>query len=618
MGVGHVAERLLRYYATAGPLIEKLLGGIPFVWSTQPRGRAGPTLYHGPLSDKTRPKAPVVDVPTADRVRRYPQLSASRIEGLVRYGAVEIYSWSPAVNDPTRAGFARLLIEVNPHTPPKTLNDAVLRMRAVLQEKRFECVVVFDGGSGAALWIPLANAPEYDAVRAWLKSVCEDAITAHPELFTLEPNTHVSKLAHLHVSSNAVGRFSAVPYTVRGSKGYPVALPVSWALAGSFENGSVLADDLGDWLDEHGEAFSQELAEIVSQSLEIDVSAFAMPVLKSHGPIITAALEVLQDGRSHTAEEIAAIALKCKLLDATTPKYVYISLIEYIARTNGNGRKPAIVQNGDRSFRLDEPADEWPALDDGAEPAPPAAIAALIERLGATARSASGDAFEQAVCDAFAALGFAATHVGGQKAPDGYADALLGTRGYRVTIECKSGNAGLNDPSVFEASKFKDDYRAQYCALVGRAFSGEIELTKELGNHGVSAWTVDDLQTLLRVGANALEIEPLFAPGFAADRVGDVLWERRHGMAKRVRLAADAIVRTGWATQVAYHGVPADAPRLTEDVAMVLVDQDLIAQGSSATCSREVVCAAFDYLASPLVGRIRRDPGDGSAVVLGP
>ncbi|HEY1883075.1 MAG TPA: hypothetical protein VGG51_08540 [Candidatus Cybelea sp.] len=45
----------------------------------------------------------------------------------------------------------------------------------------------------------------------------------------------------------------------------------------------------------------------------------------------------------------------------------------------------------------------------------------------------------------------------------------------------------------------------------------------------------------------------------------------------------------------------------------VLVDQDLAAQGSSATCSREDVRAALDYLASPLVGCITRD---GDAVVV--
>ncbi len=183
-------------------------------------------------------------------------------------------------------------------------------------------------------------------------------------------------------------------------------------------------------------------------------------------------------------------------------------------------------------------------------------------------------------------------------------------------IECKSGDEALNDPSVFEAAKFKEPYSAQYCALIGRAFSGEIELVKELQNHGVSAWTVDDLQQLLRIDANPFDIRPLFEPGFAADGLDDLLWERRRGRAKRVRLIAEAIVRTVRAAQTAYGGAPAEAPHINEETAMLLVNEDLIAQGSAATCDREDVRAAIEHLANPLVRLAVRDPADGSIVVI--
>src|SRR5579862_8257225 len=169
MGVGMVAARvgavdtdlLLQHYGVAGPVVERLLGPIPFEWVTLPKGLAGPRIYHGPLSDHTRPKAAVVDVPTAGGVRRYPQLSTSRIEGLVRYGAVEVLSWSPTPSDPCRPAFARLLVETIAGTAPKTLADAMLALRGVFREGGLESVPVFDGGSGAALWIPLTDAPSY-------------------------------------------------------------------------------------------------------------------------------------------------------------------------------------------------------------------------------------------------------------------------------------------------------------------------------------------------------------------------------------------------------------------------------------------------------------------------
>lgn len=45
-----------------------------------------------------------------------------------------------------------------------------------------------------------------------------------------------------------------------------------------------------------------------------------------------------------------------------------------------------------------------------------------------------------------------------------------------------------------------------------------------------------------------------------------------------------------------------DAPVLTEDAAMLLVDQDLTAQGAHVNCTREEVRLAFEWLTNPLNG----------------
>ncbi len=621
---------LLGHYAVAGPIVERLLGGVPFAWTTFPAGPGGPAIYHGPLAAATHPKGPVVRVTTADGAERvYPKLSAERIEGLVRYGAVEIATWSPQPADPLRVGFARVILARDKQTTSGQLRDATIAMGEFLRASGTRGVAVFDGLNGAAIWIPFVDGPTYGEVRAWLHARGEAAATRYPGLLSTQPNTHVNGRVHVHVSTNAVGRFSAVPYGARGTMKHPVSVPISWDGVKAFDGNGPVAGELSAWIARHGEAFGAEVAAIGEHRFS---EAWAqrraeglrrgpeiMPSNKTHGPIIEAALEVLQDGRSHDAQQILALAVEGKLLDAgMTKKYVYTSLIEYIARARGNGRKPAIVQNGDRSFRVNEPPDEWPESGDATVLEPPPETQALIDRLAASASGGDYAAFEQAVCDAFEMLGFAATHRGGQKAPDGTIDAPLGPCAYRATLECKSANEGINDPGVVEAAKYREPFGAQYCALVARAFTGEIEFAAELHEHGVSAWAVHDLQTLLRVRANPLECRALFAPGFAADALDDLLWERSHGGAKRVRWIAEALVRTGWTTQSAYRGSAAEAPRITQDVAMVLVDQDLRAQGSGATCSRADVSAAFEHLSGPLVARAWRDPSDGSIVLLAP
>ena len=200
-------------------------------------------------------------------------------------------------------------------------------------------------------------------------------------------------------------------------------------------------------------------------------------------------------------------------------------------------------------------------------------------------------------------MGFLTNHVGGYKAPDGYGDAILGPLGYRVMFECKTGKGNVTQPDAFEAAKYKDAFHAQYCTLIGPAFPDENELTQELKTHGVSAWTLDDFTTALLAGANAYELRPCFEPGYAADGLMDLLWNRDHGLRKRVRVVAALIQQAGWdlQTTAARTGTPADAPLLTVDTAMALVDQALARLGSTQGCTREEVTLAADYLASPAI-----------------
>ncbi|TAM74552.1 hypothetical protein EPN44_10990 [bacterium] len=345
---------------------------------------------------------------------------------------------------------------------------------------------------------------------------------------------------------------------------------------------------------------------------------------QARGHMITAAIDVLGDGKVRSADQILAAALERQLVPpATNKRYVYTALIEYITRQLGHGRKPAIVQTPDRRFRINEPPDDWPDLDPQAhaQPAIDAPTQALMDRLDATAAGSDPAAFELAVCDAFAHLGFAATHLGGDKAPDGYADAQLGVLGYRVMLECKTGKGIVNNRDVPEAAKYKDRYHADYCALVGHAYSEDIELQSELRTHGVTAFTVDDLRSLLAAASNPHAMRALFASGSAADAIADLLWNRAHGVSKRVADVAAYVRQGGWAAQVtaAAEGGRANAPRLSEDAAMLMVDEALRLAGSAQACTRDDIRLAFEYLTNPLTGAaVWAEDTHSSIVILSP
>ena len=322
------------------------------------------------------------------------------------------------------------------------------------------------------------------------------------------------------------------------------------------------------------------------------------------GLIIDAALLVLADGHPRSGDEIWSQARKRGLLLHTQQKDVYVALVGYIERHSGTGRWSAIVQDVDRRFRLNHPIDDWP---DPSSPLPVRApVASLEERrreLEATQRGTDGTAFEIAVCNAFAALGFRATHVGGNGAPDGYIDAPLGPLGYRAMLECKRAKVHwVLDPDANEAARYREPFGAQYATLIGPDFGQDVALRDELITHRVSCWTTADLVQCLQGAYDPIELEALFVPGFVRQHIDDIDWERAHGSAKRVAVVCDILRANAVRVQTATLAHPADAPRLDENAALLMVDAALTAVDAHRPCVLADIRAAFRHLTDPLVG----------------
>ncbi|MBV9028298.1 MAG: hypothetical protein JO311_06735 [Candidatus Eremiobacteraeota bacterium] len=578
---------MLAHYHLVAPYIAARLEETPIVFRNYPNGDLqGKGVFH------------VTSVP----------LSVNKLLWLIhaKY-AIEFHTWAPLPDDDNRLQFARLLLEAAPKIPFERTKLAALALRSLLFERnQLEAIANVDGGTGIALWVPLADAPHAVRLRLWLHAIANEAAARHPDLISTELNTHHDGRVHLHVSSNAPGHFSAVPYSLRGA-GLTVETPISWEELGSLASAAAFTlDDFPKRLETHGDVFGKEFAVIQNQRSPLHDPLRMATTPKPRGRVITAAIEILDDGKPRDADEILKEALAKTLVPPNTSrKYVYTNLIEYIARQLGHGRKPQIVQDAQRRFRINEPPDDWPDLIPSQnQPPDDGAVTELCRRLETTATGDDPAAFEAAVCDAFARLGFLTQHLGQYEQPDGIANAILGTLGYRLMLECKTAKSVVTQPDAVEASKFREPYNAQYSALVGPEFSDETELLTELQTHRVTALAVPELQTLLHLRATALEIKALLVPGYASDSIADLLWERSHGKAKRVATVAALIAQQGWNAQTtaAEQGGPQNAPRVTTDTAMLLVDQALRTAGSTQACTKEEVEEAFAWLTSPIVG----------------
>jgi hypothetical protein len=353
--------------------------------------------------------------------------------------------------------------------------------------------------------------------------------------------------------------------------------------------------------------------------------ALPEPLAKGNrrGVNLRAALAVLGDGKPRTARQIVDAAIEQHLLPhGTSAQVVYVSLTQYLDRAAHAGRRQLIVQDADRRFRVNHPIDDWP---DPTDPLPTRSavidVAEHEKRLHALAHGNDPAAFEQAICAAFNALGFVARHIGGQGAPDGVLEAPLGRLAYRVMLECKTtSSATVPRPDVAEAAKWREAYAGDYSIIVGPSFSeADSEFAGELTLHRVSAWSVDDLIAALRIAADPDELRAVFEPGYAEDHLPSLVWERAHGYAKRVAATAQLLREVVWRRQVALLGHRDDAPIITEDAAMLLVDEALANRGSTAVTTRVEIQAAFAYLTSPLV-RLARwlDTPNGAIVVVHP
>jgi hypothetical protein len=307
------------------------------------------------------------------------------------------------------------------------------------------------------------------------------------------------------------------------------------------------------------------------------------PFLAPPSPLLDAAFSILADGKARMADEILGEGQRRGVFAKDqTRKHIYTALSQYVERTLGRGRKPLITEDPDRRFRLNLPVDDWPTLDTTGLPPliipsePPPAAAAAVEALQRAAAGSDSAAFEAAVCATFELFGFAATHVGGNDAPDGYADALLGELGYRVMLECKLSRDDTISQSnaVAEAAKYRRPYDASYCALIAPSFDAEVTFVSELRAHGVAAWSVDDLVRAVTLHLDCWQLHDLFAPGFAADPLDDLSWAMLHGPAKRLRVVASLLIEIGFAQQRMSRNIRGvgTLPRLTRDVAVSLLD----------------------------------------------
>ena len=614
--------RIVAHYERFAGAIAASFDGVPVTTVYLPEGFDGPEERVSQLHKPVPPHIPTVAVTTRSGTHQYVALSASSLLWRAHAYGIGFESWSPVPGNPARARYGRIAIEPAGSAPLAMLRSATDAVLHELERLGLGATLVLDG-AGIVVWIPFDDAPDYESLRAWLHTVADATITGSPSLFEQARNDPPNRI-RLSVRTNAPGLGTSLPYSLRCLPGLPVVMPILVEELHTVDPETFTIESAADRLHDRGDVFAADVRRIGAQrfsglqAADITFVADAGPVFEfvPRAEVIQIAYQILSDGKPRSADEIIDAAIAQGLWPKEkTRKYLYVMLKMYVEKTLARGREPLIVQDPDRRFRLNH------APDDNPEPKPSATWVVptkVIDHLSATSTGGDSEAFEQAVCDAFVLLGFKTTHVGGTANPDGYGDAVLGPLGYRFMIECKTSSKPMQRPDIFEASKFRERYSAQYAIIIAPAFGDDKVIADECRNHGVSAWSIDDLCELLEIGATALEIRPMFEPGIAENARAELEWQRHHGSAKRAAVICDAICETGWNAQLSavdFHA-PDQAPLLTEDAGMLLVDEYLRTHGSHTPCTRDEIRQAFAYLTNPRVCTATWTDSSRSAIVV--
>jgi bifunctional non-homologous end joining protein LigD len=607
---------VVAHYQRVVPWLLPHVADTPLIVALYPGGLDTHATFLASLHDEPVPATiPTVDVPAHDGGwMRYLAFAENAALWQVHRRAIELHSWTPSPRDPERARFARIILAPNPGATLDLVKIAALGLRTALLERGLQAIVGLDP-NGAVLWIPFDDLPHYDTLRAWLHTIADAVIAAHPNVFT---HARDPERIRIDVGSNAVGRFSALPYSIRGNAALTMLTPIAWSDLGAAHPATLANPPTHD-------VFSEQLAHIPTQNFAAQqrppIALLAADPAHAHQHVVDALKQLLADGQAHAADDLCAAGIAAHLLPpGTKPEYVVNAVRGLIGRQTLRGERPDFVELVDGRFRLNVPLDPFPAEPEPAVHNPD--VDELCERLRATAnrkippsdddKGNTGAPFERAVADAFTHLGFIAIRDGRHAAPDVVATAPLGASAYTIAAECKSFES--TDPHVqwvaaSEAARFRDQVGAEYAILIGPNMPGDKPLDEELLTHNVALWTVEDLIALLQADATHPiawpTYIPLLTPGRSTQRITDTIFTHHHGPRQRAHIALTLMQEEALTYQRSLTTADTQVQRtdaaLTIESLTLLVNQRLERNGDLARMGTNDIRAAVAIATSALV-----------------
>jgi bifunctional non-homologous end joining protein LigD len=154
---------------------------------------------------------------------------ASGVLACVAADGVEFHGWGSGVDDVERPD--RLVVDLDPGEGLgfEAVREAAASVGRLLSEIGLTSHPMLSGGKGVHVVVPLAPEAEWEAVRAFARTVCAALAQAEPERFTIAlPKAERRGRIFLDYLRNQRTATAIMPWSLRARDGAPVATPATW------------------------------------------------------------------------------------------------------------------------------------------------------------------------------------------------------------------------------------------------------------------------------------------------------------------------------------------------------------------------------------------------------
>jgi bifunctional non-homologous end joining protein LigD len=220
---------LIRYYQRISPWMLPHLEGRPLALQRFPDGidkasffqKAAAPYYPAWIKKATVPKA-------GGTVKHVVCDDMATLVYLANQACITPHIWLSRVDK--RQFPDQMIFDLDPSTEDVgSVVDAALLLKDVLDDLELPGYIKATGSRGVHIGVPLDRAQDFDAVRAFARSVAEIIVARDPSRYTLEQYKSKRRgRVFIDTNRNAYAQTAVAVYAVRARNGAPVSVPLEW------------------------------------------------------------------------------------------------------------------------------------------------------------------------------------------------------------------------------------------------------------------------------------------------------------------------------------------------------------------------------------------------------